>query len=114
MKWFKKNNKEKEDLTTEKTDCSVKKEYYSLYVYEHLPINKEGTPMRILTKKFYDTKNYLKSYYEKDFIKIAEEWYRVIQRYKLSDLEYAIVVENIIFYRNLDQYKIKKIRRTEL
>ena len=37
MKWFK---KEKEDLTTEKTDCTVKKEYYSLYVYEHLPINK--------------------------------------------------------------------------
>ena len=108
MKLFKKNNKEKEDLTTEITDCTVKKEYYSLYVYDHLPINKEGTPMRILTKKFYDTKNYLKSYYEKDFIKIAEEWYRVIQRYKLSDLEYAIVVENIIFYRNLDQYKINK------
>ena len=108
MKWFKKNNKEKEDLTTEKNDCNVQKEYYSLYVYDHLPINKEGTPMRILIKKFYDTKNYLTSYYEKDFIKIAEEWYRVIQRYKLSDLEYAIVVENIIFYRNLDQYKINK------
>lgn len=113
MKWFKKNNKEKEDLTTEKTDCTVKKEYYSLYVYEHLPINKEGTPMRILTKKFYDTKNYLNSYYEKDFIKIAEEWYRVIQRYKLSDLEYAIVVENIIFYRDLEEYKINKYNNNE-
>ena len=108
MKLFKKNNKEKEDLTTEKTDCTVKKEYYSLYVYEHVPINKEGTPMRILTKKFYDTKNYLKSYYEKDFIKIAEEWYRVIQRYELSDLEYAIVVENIIFYRDLEEHKRNK------
>lgn len=106
MKWFK---KEKEDLTTEKTDCAVQKEYYSLYVYEHLPINKEGTPMHILIKKFYDTKNDLNSYCEKDFIKIAEEWYRVIQRYKLSDLEYAIVVENIIFYRDLDEYKINKL-----
>ena len=105
MKLF---NKEKEDCTIEQTDCNVKKEYYSLYVYEHVPINKEGTPMRILTKKFYDTKNYLKSYYEKDFIKIAEEWYRVIQRYELSDIEYAIVVENIIFYRDLDEYKINK------
>ena len=105
MKWFK---KEKEDLTTETTDRSVQKEYYSLYVYDHLPINKEGMPMRILIKKFYDTKNDLNSYYEKDFIKIAEEWYRVIQRYKLSDLEYAIVVENIIFYRDLDKYKINK------
>ena len=110
MKWFK---KEKEDLTTEKTDCTVKKEYYSLCVYEHMPINKEGTPMRILIKKFYDTKNYLNSYYEKDFIKIAEEWYRVTQRYKLSDLEYAIVVENIIFYRNLDEYKINKYNNNE-
>lgn len=110
MKWF---NKEKENLTTEKTDCSVQKESYSLYVYEHVPINKEGTPMRILTKKFYDTKNYLKSYSEKDFIKIAEEWYRVIQRYKLSDLEYAIVVENIIFYRDLDEYKINKHNNNE-
>lgn len=110
MKWF---NKEKEDLTTEKTDCSVKKEYYSLYVYEHVPINKEGTPMRILTKKFYDTKNYLKSYYEKDFIKITDGWYRVIQRYKLSDLEYAIVVENIIFYRDLEEYKINKHNNNE-
>ena len=64
--------------------------------------------MRILIKKFYDTKNDLNSYYEKDFIKIAEEWYRVTQRYKLSDLEYAIVVENIIFYRDLDEYKINK------
>ena len=108
MKWFKKNNKEKEDLTTEKTDCNVQKEYYSLYVYEHLPINKEGTPMRILIKKCCDTKNDLESYCEKDFIKIAEEWYRVTQRYKLSDLEYAIVVENIIFYRDLDEYKINK------
>ena len=110
MKWIK---KEKEDLTTEKTDCSVKQEYYSLYVYEHMPINKEGTPMRILIKKFYDTKNDLNSYYEKDFIKIAEEWYRVIQRYKLSELEYAIVVENIIFYRNLDEYKINKYNNNE-
>ena len=108
MKFFKKNNKEKEDLTTEKTDCNVQKEYYSLYVYDHLPINKEGTPMMLLIKKCYDTKNDIKQYCEKDFIKIAEEWYRVIQRYKLSDLEYAIVVENIIFYRNLDQYKINK------
>lgn len=113
MKWFKKNNKENEDLTTEKTDCSVKKEYYSLYVYEHVPINKEGTPMRILIKKFYDTKNDLKSYYEKDFIKIAEEWYRVIQRCELSDLEYAIVVENIIFYRDLEEYKINKYNNNE-
>ena len=110
MKWFK---KEKEDLTTEKTDCSVQQEYYSLYVYDHLPINKEGTPMRILTKKFYGTKNDLKSYYEKDFIKIAEEWYRVTQRYKLSELEYAIVVENIIFYRDLDEYKINKYNNNE-
>ena len=110
MKLFK---KEKEDLTTEKTDYTVKKDYYSLYVYEHLPINKEGTPMRIFTKKFYDTKNDLKSYYEKDFIKIAEEWYRVIQRYKLSELEYAIVVENIIFYRDLDKYKINKYNNNE-
>lgn len=107
MKWYKKNNKEKEDFTNEKTDCAVKKEYYSLYVYEHLPIDKECRPMRILIKKFYDTKNYLNSYYEKDFIKINEEWYRVIQRYKLSDLEYAIVVENIIFYRDLEEYKNK-------
>ena len=105
MKLF---NKEKEDLTTEKTDCNVQKEYYSLYVYEHLPINKEGTPMRILIKKCCDTKNDIESYYEKDFIKIAEEWYRVTQRYKLSELEYAIVVENIMFYRNLDEYKINK------
>ena len=97
MKCFKKNKEE--DLTIEQTDCDVQQEYYSLCVYEHVPINKEGTPMRILTKKFYDTKNYLKSYYEKDFIKIAEEWYRVIQRYELSELEYAIVVENIAFYR---------------
>lgn len=110
MKWF---NKENEDLTTEKTDCTVKKEYYSIYVYEHVPINKEDTPMRILTKKFYDTKNYLKSYYEKNFIKINEEWYRVIQRYKLSDLEYAIVVENIIFYRDLEEYKINKHNNNE-
>ena len=110
MKLFK---KEKEDLTIEQTDCDVQQEYYSLCVYEHMPINKEGTPMRILIKKFYDTKNYLKSYYEKDFIKIAEEWYRVAQRYKLSDLEYAIVVENIIFYRDLDKYKINKDNNNE-
>ena len=97
MKCFKKNKEE--DLTIEQTDCDVQQEYYSLYVYDHIPIKKEGTPMMLLTKKFYDTKNYLKSYYEKDYIKIKEEWYRIIQRHKLSELEYAIVVENIAFYR---------------
>ena len=105
MKLF---NKEKEDCTIEQTDCNVKQEYYSLYVYDHIPIKKEGTPMMLLIKKFYDTKNDIKLDYEKDYIKIKEEWYRIIQRHKLSELEYAIVVENIIFYRDLEEYKINK------
>lgn len=96
MKLF---NKEKEDCKMEQTDCNVQQEYYSLYVYDHIPIKKEGTPMMLLIKKCCDTKNDIKLDYEKDYIKIKEEWYRIIQRHKLSELEYAIVVENIAFYR---------------
>jgi len=81
---------------------------YTLTVYEHKPRTEIGTYMRIILTESWDEEKDVKRDYEKDFLKIQGDWYKVIQRYKVSERDYVMVVECMAYYNELEEYKYNK------
>lgn len=81
--------------------------HYTLTVYEHKPRTEIGTYMRIILTESWDEEKDVKRDYDKDFLRINGDWYRIIQRYKTSERDYVMVVECMAYYSELEEYKYK-------
>ena len=108
MKWFKKKETECTGVEPTIANCNAdamhEKYKYIVNIYEHNPrieniIECMGV-CHICTDDI--------SKYSGDFIQLSDCWYRVLQRYKFSENDYGLVVEDMTYYHELDEYKINK------
>ena len=102
------NKKKTEEQQQEHQYEMILTKHYTLTVYEHVPgniQNRYNMPelMRIILTEIWDEEGNVMIDYQKDYIRINHSWYKVIQRYKMSEYDYVLVVENMAYYRELDE-----------